>query len=99
MPRYHGTAAWKALRLRALERDGWVCTVPGCGQRAVVVDHVTRRQDGGADELGNLRSLCVAHDNAVKEDARGQRRSGGRLVAKGCDVKGSPWDPKHWWNT
>jgi hypothetical protein len=33
---------------------------------AVVVDHVLRRQDGGADELPNLRSLCRAHDNASR---------------------------------
>ena len=29
MTRYYGTAAWKRLRLQALERDGWTCTVPG----------------------------------------------------------------------
>jgi 5-methylcytosine-specific restriction endonuclease McrA len=61
----------------------------------VVADHIIRRRDGGADALGNLRSLCRAHDNSVKEAADGRRRGGGRLVAKGCDVLGNPWDPGH----
>lgn len=99
MTGYHSTAAWQRLRRQALERDGWTCTVPGCGARAVVADHITRRQDGGADDLANLRSLCRQHDNAVKEDARGQRRSGGQLRAKGCDAQGNPLDPSHWWNS
>ena len=99
MTGYHSTAAWQRLRKRCLDRDGWTCTVPGCGAQAVVADHITRRQDGGADDLANLRSLCRDHDNAVKEAANGQRRGGGRLVAKGAHADGTPRDPGHWWNT
>ena len=95
--RYHGTVAWKRLRLVALQRDGFRCAVPGCGKPATHVDHVQRRADGGADTLGNLRSLCAEHDNQVKERPDGKRAGGGVLRVKGCDAQGNPRDPGHWW--
>jgi hypothetical protein len=58
---------------------------------AVVVDHVLCRQDGGADELPNLRSLCRAHDNASRSGRIGIAGGGGELRAKGCDAAGTPW--------
>jgi 5-methylcytosine-specific restriction protein A len=100
MPRsaYHNTQAWKALRQAALWRDGYRCAVPGCKQKATHVDHVVSRRQGGADELENLRCLCAQHDNQVKEDATGKRRSGGKAYIVGCDASGRPLDPAHWWN-
>ena len=47
--------------------------------RAVVVDHIVSPRNGGEDALSNLRSLCRLHDNRVKENALGDRRSGGKL--------------------
>jgi hypothetical protein len=95
---YYRSPAWLALRAAALARDGGRCVVPGCGQRAVVVDHITGRRAGGGDTLSNLRSLCRAHDNQAKEGALGTRRSGGRFTVAGCDASGTPRDPAHWWN-
>jgi 5-methylcytosine-specific restriction endonuclease McrA len=74
---YYSSAEWKALRLACLKRDRFKCTVEGCGERACIADHIVSRRNGGADTLGNLRSLCRGHDNRVKEDHLGRRRGGG----------------------
>jgi hypothetical protein len=67
----------------------------GCPERGVVVDHIVSR---GPDAMSNLRHLCWAHDNSVKEDATGKRRSGGKLTVKGCDANGNPLDPASSWS-
>jgi hypothetical protein len=103
---YYQSAHWKALRLEALKRDHYRCTVPGCRHTAATavmyVDHRTTRPNvphpTGADVLGNLRTLCAHHDASVKEHASGARRGGGALVVKGCDASGQPLDPSHHWN-
>jgi 5-methylcytosine-specific restriction endonuclease McrA len=84
--------------MAALQRDGFRCTVPGCGQRASVVDHIVSRRTAGADTLANLRSLCREHDNQVKERERGARRSAGKFTVRGCDANGIPRDPAHPWS-
>jgi 5-methylcytosine-specific restriction endonuclease McrA len=86
------------LRDATLRRDNYTCIVPGCRARATRVDHIKSRRDGGLDSLRNLRSLCTRHDNQIKEDARGKRRSDGKPYVLGCDVRGRPLDPSHWWN-
>jgi 5-methylcytosine-specific restriction endonuclease McrA len=96
---YYRTPEWRRLRQAALDRDLHTCTVPGCGDRAVVVDHIVSRTRGGADVLENLRSLCREHDNQIKEDAAGVRRRGGLTVVRGCGVDGTPLDPGHWWRS
>ena len=88
MSRYYGTAAWKRLRAEVLRRQP-VCATPGCGLRAVHVDHIVPRSKGGADALPNLRGLCPQCHN--------MRRQGGEPRAKGCDVHGNPRDATHWW--
>ena len=40
---FYASPAWRALRSAALERDGFLCVVPGCGKRATHVDHIARR--------------------------------------------------------
>ncbi|MGE3918286.1 MAG: HNH endonuclease [Hyphomicrobiaceae bacterium] len=95
---YYRTPHWKRLRAARLKLDKGVCVVPGCGQRAVVVDHVKRRRDGGADTIANTRSLCREHDNQVKERAGGQRGNAGKLVVRGCYADGTPRDPSHPWH-
>ncbi len=92
---YYRTSAWLALRRQCLTRDRYRCVV--CGHPAVVVDRIVSRREGGRDVLSNLRSLCRAHDNQTKEDARGTRRSGGRLKIFGCDEEGNPLDLNHPW--
>ena len=46
---------------RALERDDYRCTVPGCSRIALHAHHIQFRSDGGSDELENLTSLCLVH--------------------------------------
>jgi 5-methylcytosine-specific restriction endonuclease McrA len=96
---FYKSARWQRLRKAALARDLFTCVVPGCGQPAVAVDHIRSRRADGTDTLGNLRSLCREHDNAVKEDREGKRRGGGVLLVRGCFADGSPRDPAHPWFT
>ncbi|MFC0411072.1 HNH endonuclease [Roseomonas elaeocarpi] len=95
---FYVSPEWLALRKQALQRDRNTCVVPGCGQRAVVVDHIVSRRRGGADSLTNLRSLCRTHDNQVKEQPGGTRKGGGQMRVQGCDPSGRPLDPDHPWN-
>jgi 5-methylcytosine-specific restriction endonuclease McrA len=95
---YYQTPAWRALRKRCLERDGYRCFVPGCRNRASVADHIVSRRNGGQDALANLRSVCLSHDAQVKETAKGKRRNDGKPFVQGCDASGSPLDPTHPWH-
>lgn len=95
--RYYNSREWKRLRLAALKRDLWRCAVPGCRRPATIVDHIVARQRGGTDALDNLRCYCAEHDNQVKEDTQGKRRSMGKAYISGCDARGIPLDPEHWW--
>ena len=54
---------WRRVRIKALERDGWKCTVEGCGvMRALEVDHIKPICDGGEIyALSNLGTLCRWH--------------------------------------
>ncbi|HEY1300872.1 MAG TPA: HNH endonuclease [Stellaceae bacterium] len=96
---FYRSKQWKKLREARLKLDNYACVVAGCGARAVVVDHIVRRRDGGADTLSNLRSLCREHDQQVKERPSGRRANAGQLTVKGCFADGSPRDPAHPWFT
>jgi 5-methylcytosine-specific restriction endonuclease McrA len=72
---FYSSTDWRALRQAALKRDRFRCVM--CGKAAVVVDHIVSRRAGGGDDLGNLRCLCRACDNRVKEGPSGERRGGG----------------------
>ena len=98
MTRYYNSRHWKQLREDALLRDLYRCAVPGCKSMATHVDHIVSRQQGGADTLDNVRCYCAEHDNQVKENALGNRRSSGRAYISGCNAKGIPLDHDHWWN-
>lgn len=53
------TQRWKALRLKALERDDWRCVQ--CGERrGLEVDHIeaVRTRPDLAWEIDNLQCLC-----------------------------------------
>lgn len=59
--------AWDKLRLRILERDGYLCQMckaEGRVNEAKVVDHRTPKAKGGTDDMANLWSLCKRHDDA-----------------------------------
>lgn len=103
---FYQTAAWRELRVACLIRDGYRCTVPGChhsrNTSRMYVDHIVARPYSehltSADVLTNLRTLCEQHDNAVRQDRAGKRRSMGKLTVPGCDASGVPLDPTHPWN-
>ena len=88
-PYYH-TREWKQLRLAALKRDNYRCTVRGCQDKATHVDHIKARRSGGADALYNLRSLCQTHDSQVHHKPDGTRARDGKFKLLGCDVDGWP---------
>jgi 5-methylcytosine-specific restriction endonuclease McrA len=48
---------WKKLRIKVLDRDGWVCAK--CGGVANTADHIYPRIKGGDTwALDNLQALC-----------------------------------------
>lgn len=55
----------QSRRHRALERDGWRCTAPGChsiGSGQLQEHHIVFRAMGGSlDDPGNVTTLCSAH--------------------------------------
>lgn len=87
-PFYH-TQAWRRLSAACLRRDP-ICRTQGCGQLAVVADHVTPRSQGGADDLSNLVGRCIRCHNA--------RRGSDEPAIHGCTADGWPISASHWWN-
>ena len=52
-----GTKRWKDLRIKILNRDGWVCWI--CQGEADQVDHITPRSKGGdIFDQDNLAAIC-----------------------------------------
>lgn len=48
---------WDTLRRQVYKRDNYTCR--WCGAKGTVhADHIVPRSQGGADELGNLQTLC-----------------------------------------
>ena len=58
---------WEAIRLRILNRDGWLCAY--CGKalegKDATVDHIVPKDAGGTDEDHNLVACCLT-DNGRK---------------------------------
>lgn len=74
-------ARYRRNREKAMRRDNWRCQIriPGiCITAASECDHIVSRNDGGGNDLANLRAACgpchanrTAHQgNAVKSGAR-----------------------------
>ena len=95
---YYLSASWRAVCEAARRRSRGLCEIAGCGEPGQVFDHVVSRKRGGPDHPNNVRHLCRLHDNQVKEDAHGLRRSGGKVTVTGTDASGRPRDPNHPWN-
>jgi 5-methylcytosine-specific restriction protein A len=75
---FYLSPAWRSFRPSILRRDGgrctWVENGVRCARRAVVVDHIIARRDGGADfDPNNCRSLCRLHDNRRHGEKGGKR--------------------------
>lgn len=49
-------AAWEALRIAVLERDGYICAYDGA--IATTVDHIIPKAKGGEDRMDNLVACC-----------------------------------------
>jgi 5-methylcytosine-specific restriction endonuclease McrA len=55
----------KHLELALIDRDGYVCSHPGCGVLAdLTIDHIVPLSRGGTDDLTNLRFLCRSHNSS-----------------------------------
>ncbi|AQX81489.1 hypothetical protein BWO91_17330 [Plantibacter flavus] len=63
-------AAWDALRLVVLKRDGYICGY--CGNEATTADHIIPKDAGGKDELSNLLAACLSC-NGKKSNKVGAR--------------------------
>lgn len=61
---------WRRLRKLVLQRDHYICQQ--CGQPAGVsahADHILAKRAGGADEIGNLQTLCHdCHNRKTKQE-------------------------------
>ena len=94
--RFYRSDAWRTLRLVALRRDGWRCTVCGrsvAGRGEARVDHIKRRKDRPdlELELSNIRVLCPSCDNqSHREKATGNTNREERFVIRGCGPDGWP---------
>ena len=53
---------WERVRQQVLERDGYLCQVPGCTATATHVDHIIAKSIGGNDSLDNLQAMCAPHN-------------------------------------
>ena len=95
---FYPSRAWKQLRLLALRRDHWRCTVCGIhvgGPRRSRVDHIkpARTHPELALTLSNLRVLCPSCDNqSHREKWRGKNATEReeRFVLRGCGPDGWP---------
>lgn len=70
---FYSLPAWRALRAKALRRDGWRCTICRADVRKLGtsrVDHVLSRRARPdlALALANLRTLCAACDNRQSQE-------------------------------
>jgi 5-methylcytosine-specific restriction protein A len=64
---------WRKLRLRVLDRDGWLCQVrlPVCTVDATTVDHVVPLARGGARlDPANCRAACGPCNSSRSAGAR-----------------------------
>ncbi len=60
------SSEYNHVRQLVLERDGWVCTYPGCGARKnLEVHHIRFRSRGGCDSPWNLTVVCYFHHNLI----------------------------------
>ena len=73
------TRRWKNLRRRIIQRDGNICSSPGCTTDmtipyTTVVDHIISPLDGGDFwNSDNLQVLCWHHNIAKGHDATANR--------------------------
>jgi 5-methylcytosine-specific restriction endonuclease McrA len=65
--KFYDSKRWKKLRDFVINRDGGICTIPGCGQKAEIVHHIIPVNDENCNDPNivwnpnNLTSLCAFH--------------------------------------
>lgn len=81
----HQTQAWKRLRRRVLDRDGWRCTVCGKAGR-LECHHVRPVVEGGAEmDPGNLSVVCRACHVAMHRHETPERAAWRAWLARPSD--------------
>ena len=87
-----GSMSWqhRQLRTQVLQRDGYVCRCPGCGQcsgtcprRADQADHIVPRAAGGTDTLANYRATCRSCNASMGATYGNRQRSRHRFFIRG----------------
>ena len=94
MTSLYNNARWRRRRARQLRAEPLcrLCReVLGRIRPAQVADHIEPHHGDPALFEGPLQSLCASCHSALK---RQRERSG---CFKGCDARGLPLDPEHWW--
>ncbi len=87
---FYKTGAWQTARARCLRRDGYKCVNCGAsvrGRGQARVDHILPRKKFPdlALHLPNLRTLCVACDNARHTHDRALHGRRGEVREIGAD--------------
>src|SRR4051812_6468243 len=91
----YADAAWRAIRLMVLARDGHRCQIRGakCKGRATHVDHIINVDDGGARlDPSNLRAAC-ASCNIAKRNTEVAARARSARAAKAGVPAALGWSP------
>lgn len=74
----------KTVSQKVRERDGGLCTVPGCSRAADDSHHVHQRGRGGGDEPENQTSVCRVHHHRCIHN--------GYVHVEGLAPKGLTWE-------
>jgi len=76
--RFYGSQRWRKLAALQLKTEPLCrqCRARGELVPATIADHVIDREDGGADTLDNLQSLCHRCHNRKHADLRRGKRGG-----------------------
>lgn len=95
---FYYSRIWRQCRGSYLKHNP-ICSIPGCGERAVQVDHVISRRRGGAEfDWSNLIGMCKPHHS--EKTARFDGGFGNKIQTDQtlCDVNGLPTATDHHWN-
>lgn len=75
---YYQSKEWKGLKKQAEAELSTLC--PMCAEKGIkkegdVWDHIDQRKLGGADDIKNMRKLCLHHDavNRAKQSNRSRK--------------------------
>ena len=85
---FYKSKEWRTLRVHALRRDGYCCTVCRASVRmkgASRVDHIVTRKARPdlALTLSNLRTLCVSCDNKRHSEKGGNQHDRPAIAVTG----------------